>query len=83
MSVKTNILPVKTKCSNQLIYPLHIAPTVHQVRDAQRWVRASNVFILNPLLLRNFAKFWQTPGCPCPPIDNEQIALPQYILTIL
>ena len=34
MSVKTNILLVKTKYSNQLIKPLHIAPTAHQLRDA-------------------------------------------------
>ena len=56
MLVKTNILQVKTKCSNRLIKPLHIAPTAHQLHDAQRWVRASNVFILNHLLPRNFAE---------------------------
>ena len=36
---------------------MHIASTVDQVHDAQRWVRAYNFFILNHLLLRNFAKF--------------------------
>ena len=57
MPVNTNILPVKTKCSYQLpISSLHIAPTAHQVRDAQ--VCALNVFILNrSLVARNFAKF--------------------------
>ena len=39
------------------IKPLHIAPTVHQLRDTQRWVRALNLFILNHLLSRNFAEF--------------------------
>ena len=29
MPVKTNILPVKVKCSNQLIKPLQITPTAH------------------------------------------------------
>ena len=36
MPAKTNILPVKTKCSNQLIMPLHIAPSAHQLHGAQR-----------------------------------------------
>ena len=54
LPLKTNILGVKTKCTNQLIYPLHIAPTAHQVCGAQRWVCASNVFILNHLLLKEF-----------------------------
>ena len=57
MMVKTNILPVKTKCSNQLIKPLHIAPTAHQLHDAQSGVYASNVFILNNLLPRKFVEF--------------------------
>ena len=49
MPVKTDMLPVKTKCSYQLPSSLHIAPTAHQVRDAE--VCALNVFfILNPLL---------------------------------
>ena len=48
------VMLVTTKCSNQLIKPLHI---VHQLRDAQCWVCASNVFILNHLLPRNFAEF--------------------------
>ena len=38
MQVKTNIMPVKTKCSNQVFKPLalRIAPTAHCTRDAQR-----------------------------------------------
>ena len=57
MLVKTNIIPVKTKCSYQLIKPLHIATTSHYARDAKRWVRTSNVFILNHLLTWNLAEF--------------------------
>ena len=40
-----------------LMKSLHIAPAVHQLGDAQRWVHASNVFISNHLLPRNFAEF--------------------------
>ena len=57
MPVETNIMPVKTKCANQLIKPLHIAPTAHCTRNAQRRVHSSNVFILNHLLPRNLAEF--------------------------
>ena len=32
-------------------------PNAHQLCNAQRWVRASNVFILNYLLPRNFDEF--------------------------
>ena len=57
MPMKTKILLVKTNRSNQLIKPLHIAPIANQLYDAQHWVRASNVFILNHLLPMNFAEF--------------------------
>ena len=52
--VQTNIMPVKTKCSNQLIKPLHIAPTAHYTPDAQRWVRASNAFYFEWLVAKEF-----------------------------
>ena len=56
MPLKTNIMPVKTKCSNKYIKPLHIAPALHTRRSALH-VCASNVFILNHLLPRNLGKF--------------------------
>ena len=52
MPVKTIISPLKTKHSNQLIKPLHTAPSVHHLRDAQCRVRASNVFISNHLVAK-------------------------------
>ena len=85
MSLKTNILPVKTKYSNQLIKPLHIALTAHHLRDTQHWVRALNVFILNHLLPRREFSWicCQALRCLHPPITKESYGLLKFLCRFL
>ena len=54
MPMKTNIMSVKTKFSDQLIKPLHIALT-HATLGAES--PCIKCFILNHLLPRNLAEF--------------------------
>ena len=70
---------------NQLIKPEHIAPSAHQLRDAQCWVCASNVFFFFFLNFESLAAkefCWiccQAPGCPRPPIPQSINARAQRI----
>ena len=80
--VKTNILPVKTKCSNQSINPLHIAPTAHQVHDAQGWVHASNVYILNYLLVRILLKLLPNSNMSAPASLQIQKKIKKILLKV-
>ena len=75
MPVKTNILLVKTKCSNQLIKPLHIAPTAHQFRNAQRCVCT--------LMFLFWITCYQGICCQFDDFDNQPVIGLCHIISVL